>query len=190
MTKNSNQGVLPFKACVTVWHIISKSLRDEPNWQKSWKKERNVDSSIVNGCSGALNYLVIIVAMSWLSGKFWRWYFSPVRVQEPNHTQPFVPQFFSKPPKLPSFFFQNLPNFPLFWAICEARFPDVSNSSARWYKSNTLSAQGRKYAHCYVTSFCSRKPVQSWIQFLQWSNPSQQEFPEWSNPGPSLQEAQ
>ena len=62
------------------------------------------------------------------------------------------------------------------------RFPDVSNLSACWYKSNTLSAQGRKYAHSYVTSFCSRKPVQSWVQFLQWSNPSQQEFPEWSNP--------
>ena len=30
------------KACVTVWHIINKSLRDESNWQKSWKKEQNV----------------------------------------------------------------------------------------------------------------------------------------------------
>ena len=36
-------------------------------------------------------------------------------------------------------------------------------------------------------SFCSRKPVQSWVQFLQWTNPSQQE---WSNPGPSLQVVQ
>ena len=34
-------------------------------------------SSIVMAVPGALNYLMIIVAMSWLSGKFWRWYFSP-----------------------------------------------------------------------------------------------------------------
>ena len=28
-------------------------------------------SSLVNGDSGTLNYLVIIAAMSWLSGKIW-----------------------------------------------------------------------------------------------------------------------
>ena len=30
-----------------------------------------------------------------------------------------------------------LPNFPLFEQYVKPRFPDVSNSSARWYKSNT-----------------------------------------------------
>ena len=54
--------------------------------------------------------------MGWLAEKFWRWYFSPVTVQEPNHTQPFAlcsSVFFSKPPKLPSFFSKpsKLPSF-------------------------------------------------------------------------------
>ena len=43
--KTQIKGGSCLKACVTVGHIIGKSLRDEPNWQKSWKKEQNVDLS-------------------------------------------------------------------------------------------------------------------------------------------------
>ena len=88
-----------------------------PNWFVQ------IFSSIVNGGSGTLNHLLKIVVRGWLSGKFWRWCFSPVRVQEPNHTLTALCSFCSPvffPPSELLSFFSKPSKLPFFWAICEA----------------------------------------------------------------------
>ena len=78
---------------------------------KSLKMKKEL-SSIVNGRSGALNYLVIIIAKGWLLRSFQDGILAQSECKSLIIPSPLFPSFFppserlsffSKPPKLPSF---------------------------------------------------------------------------------------
>ena len=98
------------------------------------------------------NHLLKIIAKGWLPGSF----LEGTLTQTLSYSAltalcslPFVPQFFFPTSELLSFDFKTSQTSLFFEQYVKPRFPEVSNSSTRRYKSNSLSAQGRKYAHRY-----------------------------------------
>ena len=117
------------------------------------------------------NHLLKIVAKGWLPGGFLEGTLTQT-LSYPALTALCSPVFFNL---RTSFFFQNLPNFPLFEQYVKPRFPDVTNSSPRWYKSNTLSARSqRKVKALAVENRSSLGPASRVVKIPASKSPSLQ----------------